>query len=327
MISTIVVTYADRWAFLFLVLQSLQNDSCINEVVLIDNASSYDVSDRCREHGFNKVTVHRNERNLGSAAGFAMGITTACNRGAEFILLLDDDNVPRNNTVTVLKDSHKRLVLKIPSDRLIVTAYRECQHGRFRMPRRPVFMSGHDFLNFNVFNAMHRHLDLIKFETEICSGPEFANHCRGGAYSGMFFSRDVVAHIGLPRTEYVLYFDDIDFVIRTLEAGGVVWLEYNAVIDDIEENYSVSVFNTPILGFVKATSDAKIYYIIRNRAYLDRYVEKKTSFAYRLNKVLFITLVGVCCILLFKWKRLLAIAEACSHAYQGKLGEDPRYTL
>jgi len=327
MIYTVVVTYADRWAYLCLVLKSMQIDSCVNEVILIDNASSYDVSDRCGEHGFNKVTVHRNERNLGSAAGFAMGITIACNRGAEFILLLDDDNVPRNNAVTVLRDTHKRLAQKTPSDRLIVTAYRECQHGRFRMPREPVFMDGHDFLNFNVFNAIHRHLNLIEFETEVCSGPAFAAHCRGGAYSGMFFSREVVEHIGLPKTEYVLYFDDIDFVIRTLEAGGVVWLEYAAVINDIEENYSLSVFKTPILGFVNAASDAKIYYIIRNRAYLDRYVENKASFTYRLNKVLFLTLVGVCCILLFRWKRLLAIAEACSHAYRGRLGENPRYTL
>jgi hypothetical protein len=188
-------------------------------------------------------------------------------------------------------------------------------------------MAGHDFLNFNLFNAILRHCKLIKLEDKLSSGPEFASLSRGGAYSGMMFSKELVHNIGLPKADYVLYFDDVDFVIRILNAGGVVWLDVDSRVEDIIGNYSVSVFKMPVLGFVLAVTDAKIYYIVRNRAYIDRYVEKKRTLPYMINKYIFLILVTIFCLLLFKGNRLITIFEACLHARQGRLGLNPRYPL
>jgi hypothetical protein len=271
--------------------------------------------------------VHRNETNLGSAGAFSQGIAIACNNGADFILLLDDDNLPRDGAIRGLINTYASLSKDVSRDKLVVTAYRECLHSKFRIPLSPIFMAGHDFLNFNLFNAFQRHLKLIKHEEKITSGPEYSMLGRGGAYSGMLFSKALVQNIGLPNADYVLYHDDIDFVIRILNAGGVVWLDIDSIIDDIVTNYSVSVFKIPVLGFVLSESDSKIYYIMRNRAYIDKYVEKRRSLFYNINKMCLILLASFCCIILFKVKRLITIHEACFHAWKGQLGLNPRYPI
>ena len=326
-LAVVIVTYGNRWQYLSAVLKLLDRDDFVSEIVVIDNACFYDVHEFSKATHFNKTKVFRNERNLGSAAGFSKGITIACDNGADILLLLDDDNLPRENTIKGLLETYIRLSKDTPPAKLVVTAYRECQHGKFRVPLKPVFLRGHGFLSFNVFNALQRHLNLISYENIISSGPEFASFRRGGAYSGMLFAKELVQNIGLPNSDYVLYFDDIDFVIRILNAGGVVWLDVDSRIEDIVENYSISVFKTPILGFVLSASDPKIYYMIRNRSYIDSFVEKKESLAYMTNKSIFLMLTTICCILLFKWKRLGTILDACSDARRGKLGLNPRYSL
>lgn len=60
------------------------------EVVLVDNASAHPVLERVRE-AHPEVLTFRNPRNLGYAGGNNAGIRLALERGADFVLLLNND--------------------------------------------------------------------------------------------------------------------------------------------------------------------------------------------------------------------------------------------
>lgn len=325
-LTTVVVTYGNRWQYLKLVLNLLEREDVVDRVVLVDNASDYDLQDYCNKAGIGKILLYRNERNLGSAQAFSLGISIAIENGAEFLLLLDDDNLPRENAIAGLVKTYASLLNKISPDKFAVTAFRECQHG-VRLPLKPLFMHGHDFLNFNIFNAIQRHFKFIALEDRVSSGPDFAAFHRGGPYGGMLFSKALIQNIGLPNPAYVLYRDDVDFIIRILSVGGVVWLDTDSIIDDIIQNYSVSLLKIPILGLVISDDDSKIYYIMRNMAYIDKNVQNKSSIYYKINKFTLIILVSLFCLVMLRFKRLVAIHEACWHARQDLLGLNPRYPI
>lgn len=70
----------------------------IDELLVVDNAASFDVSETLRdalsETCYERTTVLALQHNLGSAGGFAAGLRWAeVHSDCEFIVLLDDDNL------------------------------------------------------------------------------------------------------------------------------------------------------------------------------------------------------------------------------------------
>ncbi|HIJ96531.1 MAG TPA: glycosyltransferase family 2 protein [Desulfuromonadales bacterium] len=326
-ISVVIVTYDDRWQYLYRVLEHLEYNSYVSRVVLIDNASKYSVADRCCESLFKKVSIHRNESNLGSAGGFSKGISLACEKNDSLILLLDDDNLPRPGSIKGLIDTYNDLTENRSYKNIAVLAFRENLHANFKIPKKPVFMHGKDFLCFNIFNAIQRHLKLIKFESIQHSGPEYAVISGGIAYSGIMFSPGLVLDIGLPNSDFILYFDDFEYSIRMLKSGYTIWLDRENSVDDILENYSASAYQIPFWGFWLADSDSKIYYNIRNRVYLDHFLDSKISLPYLLNRTIFLFVFSLICLLTFRLKRLKTFFDACHDGKNGHLGLNNGYPL
>lgn len=326
-VTVVVVTYGDRWEYLSRVLEHLESNHCVFHVVLIDNASKYSVTDKCRESLFHKVSVYRNESNIGSAGGFSQGISIACGGKNELVMLLDDDNLPLSGSIKGLVDTYNRLTGDAQIGEVVLIAYRDSQHAHFRIPISPLFMQGKDFLCFNVFNAIQRHLKLVKTLKELRSGPEYAAMSGGAAYSGMVFSSKIIFEVGLPNSEFILYFDDVEYTKRMLKAGYTIWLDRENLVDDIQINYSASAYKVPFLGFLSADSDSKIYYNIRNRVYLDYYVDHKSSFPYEGNKFIFLLVFTSLCLLTFRLNRLRTIFEACRDGKRGHLGIRDHYPI
>jgi len=326
-LSVVVVTYGDRWQYLCRVLDLLEQDIYVSKVIVIDNASKYCVADYCNKHLFRKIFVYRNKSNLGSSGGFSKGISLACEDNPSLIMLLDDDNLPRPDSIKGLTETYKRLAENDIYKSYIVLAFREVLHHKFRLPIKPMFMHRKDFLCFNVFNAFQRYFKLTKVESNPQSGPEYAEFSGGVAYSGMLFSPGMVSVVGLPETDFVLYFDDFEYSLRMLKAGYTIWLDRQNAVDDLIENYSASAYKTPFLGFLLANSDNKIYYNIRNRVYLDHFVDHKVSVPYVVNKIIFLLIFVLLCLLTLRFKRLKTVIDACHDGQNGHLGLSSGYRI
>ena len=74
-------------------LESLRRlDTPLDEIIVVDNAST-EASARYLREMFPEVTILENQRNLGFAGGNNVGIRYALERGAERVLLLNNDTV------------------------------------------------------------------------------------------------------------------------------------------------------------------------------------------------------------------------------------------
>jgi len=302
-------------------LALLENEQDVSKVTVVDNASQYDVAEACAEEAFSKVQVFRNNRNLGSAGGFSLGINIALQDDRNLIFLLDDDNYPKPNTISGIKDTYNSLVKSYKTNKIVVLAYRDSQHKA--VPIKSPLMSNADFIGFNPFTFFQRRKN--KYIPE--SGPEFAFRMKGAAYGGMLFSSVLVADIGLPNSEFVLYFDDVELTRRMLSSGYVVWLDKEHSVDDVQENFSADAFKTPVYGFVCASSNNKIYYLLRNRIFLDYHLEKKNHPLFIVNCLIFMTLITIVCVVMLKKDRLKAILDAYRDGKKGSLGFNERYPI
>ena len=88
----VTVTYGRRWNYLLQSLQSAFREG-IDSAVVVNNASNDAISDLCTLEFGEKVSVISLVSNTGSANGYNVGMKMALDKGAQYILLLDDDNV------------------------------------------------------------------------------------------------------------------------------------------------------------------------------------------------------------------------------------------
>jgi L-rhamnosyltransferase len=107
-VVAIVVTYQPDTAGLWKLLEAvvLQTDS----VVVVDNGSAEDLVGSLRALDEPRLNVLPLGKNVGIAAAHNAGIHWARQRGAKYVLLMDQDSVPDPGMVTTLKSAHEDLV-------------------------------------------------------------------------------------------------------------------------------------------------------------------------------------------------------------------------
>lgn len=323
-ITVVTVTYGDRWQYLRVLLQLLEKEPLVHDVVVVDNASMQDMATVCVAEGFIKPHVIRLDQNMGSAGGYKAGIEAALALPGDYIVLYDDDVVPTSGSLEHLRQEHNRLTVERSPIAVALISYRESQHGKLIIHRPPLrFMDDH-FLGLNIFNFFERHFSR---QQPIVTSPEAAYQNKGVAYAGLFFHKSLISLIGLPNSNFIVYYDDVEFTSRFLTIGGEIWLDTKAFCEDITDNYSMNIVELPFLGFMFADSDSKVYYLIRNRIYFDRHTLCVRSIATLINMLIFMIVIILLCCITFKIHRLIIILKAIKDGYQGNLGMHPDFPL
>lgn len=98
-ISAVVVAHNPDGGFPRRVVQLHEQVAC---VVLVDNGSQARVAEQIEALKSPEIVVIRNAQNLGVATALNQGVMRARERGAEYVLLLDQDTVPAGNMVAEL---------------------------------------------------------------------------------------------------------------------------------------------------------------------------------------------------------------------------------
>lgn len=99
------------------------------------------------------------------------------------------------------------------------------------------------------------------------------------AYGGFFAHRSVFHQIGLPKQEYVLYQDDLEYKLRLTKSRGKNFLCPNAPIDSQEISWeNLSRYSFGIFAWLRSNEYFRIYYGARNLAYFEKITLIKKSY-------------------------------------------------
>lgn len=164
------------------------------EIIVVDNGST-DNSIKLLKEEFPEVIIIETNNNLGVAAGNNIGIRHAIKRGAEYILLL-------NNDIELDKDLLRILVQKATKQTITVPKI-------YYFDKKRIIWSAGGKVDWNEGRPYHIGIgcpDSSRFNHE--QVVEIAPTCC------MLIHKEVFKNVGLMDEKYFMYYDDTDFCIR-----------------------------------------------------------------------------------------------------------------
>lgn len=193
------------------------------------------VIDNCSPDIFPQDTVHcalgeasivRNSNNLGYSGGMNSGITLALDKGADYVVVVNNDTVFDKAFLTsvthaISKNKHAMLVPKI-----YFYKGTEFHHDRYKEQERgKVIWYAGGRIDWDNVLASHVGVDEVdngQYNEE--KETSFATGCC------IIIPKEVIEKVGMFDNEYYLYFEDIDLSMRVRRAGYGVWFVPDAVL-------------------------------------------------------------------------------------------------
>lgn len=307
-VALLVLTYGNRQRFLERTLEAVARSTRVPDLTLIvDNGCDPVVHLPARPA---PVQVLRLETNLGSAGGYHAGLKHLLEiPGWTHVWMLDDDNAPHPeclNELSVFLDklSENTIAVAHRPDRREFVALLE--NGGQPPPRRNSFQG---------FSLSGRIRDLFH-RAGPRSNPE-AIPLFGFGYGGALVPRAAL-HDGhcLPDPRLFLYHDDSEWAWRLGKSGCRAFLCRTATIEDIDPPWGGFVRNGASPLFSRQTEPRKLWYSLRNRAWLERDMGF-SGLGHDLNAALWIALMSIRTFLAERSvKQILARARLASRAYR-----------
>jgi rhamnopyranosyl-N-acetylglucosaminyl-diphospho-decaprenol beta-1,3/1,4-galactofuranosyltransferase len=266
-VVAVVVTW-NRRVLLDRIVRAVNAQTVLpDELIVVDNASTDGSADMVRAMECPvPLRVVALPTNTGGAGGFHAGLAAACEDGAELVWLMDDDGLPPADCLARLLEYDGRLDFWGPA----VVAEQDPTRLCFpiRLPGRPT--------------VVH---DLADVERAAADGL-----VKGIVipFNGVLVTRELVERIGLPRREFFIWGDDVEYLWRAKRAGARV----GTVVDCHFRHPATDDLGTP-MAFGRSTynhspSDLKHYCLVRNNlTNLREYVGRLGVLAFVLKTVWF----------------------------------------
>lgn len=329
----VTVTYGQRWHLLKQALASAKNEG-IERAVLVDNGAKVNIAELARNEFGAFVDVVTMSRNTGSAGGFKAGMQRALDLGAEYLLLLDDDNELQSGCLATLAATHQKCSGFVPFNNLAVLAYRS---DRQTDVVRNVPSSGMEgnrvaFFNFHFLDIPFKLFRRTPWGRRwIAKRPTLNQVAVAIApYSGMYFHRSVLEVHGLPDERFFLYSDDTDFSYRLTRSGGKIVLAADAKLVDLELSWYVKArFSNTFDELLLGEGDFRAFYSTRNNAYFERHrcSGSGDSIIRSINRVIYLAALRVRAMVIGRKKRFALLLKAIQDGEAGRLGEHPDFPL
>jgi GT2 family glycosyltransferase len=328
-VSIVTVTYGDRWPLLVRVLEYIEADPKIDHVVVIDNGAHIPIAALVERACLRKAIVVRIPRNLGSAAGFKLGIATVLAYDPAWIWLLDDDNLPDPIALDIILRAAAELD---PAERgrTAFVAFRPEHHVAVASGEdvRRCFPPHSSFCGFHVTDIPHKIRRRILRRRPLASREIPARVALPYApYGGLFFHRKLLETIGTPNKELVLYADDTEYSSRIVQSGGRLWLLTGAPIIELEPSWNTKRAGSSFEAWLTGNADFRVFYRARNRAYFDSRVWSRNKMIYRLNRLTYLLILRVFAVRHRRIDRYDLFRRATTLGETGRLGLDDEYPL
>ncbi len=192
---------------------------------MVDNGSTNESISRIRNQ-FDSLTILEVGYNSGFSGGVNFGIDCLKNKNVDYILLLNNDTVVRQNFLT-------ELVQRVSLDEKIGliggTIY-------YFHDRKKIWSAGGSIKKYTkkTFHFGENQIDVGHYDVE--REVDFLSGCC------LLIRREVFEKIGLFDLDYFMYYEDVDFCIRAKEAGFKIIFLPQSVIWHKTGNASVKSF-------------------------------------------------------------------------------------
>lgn len=290
-VTAVFVTYGERSRLLVQsVVAAVQ--AGVDGVVIVSNGCSAETVESIRRGVAPlkaDVEIVLLPRNVGSAGGFGVGITTALSRGS-WVWLLDDDNAPDSAALTALREAASRAGdggLIQPLNAWV--SYRPSRGYQRRIveegwPITAAFPWHGSFMSFHIIQWLLRRV--TRTAPRQCTD---GLHLPYGPYGGLFVHRTTLEAIGLPDEAMVLYVDDTEYTGRIRRSGGRLTLVPASLVRDMEQNwFDAGATSRGPRRLLEARDLTRLYYSVRNRAYFERNIWASKGVAYFVNRTIYL---------------------------------------
>jgi GT2 family glycosyltransferase len=201
--TSIVVLNRDGHEMTAACLRSLLRMEGANfEILVVDNGSS-DGSVEMLPQEFPKITLLPQGHNLGFAAGSNVGMRHALAKGAEFVLLLNNDTI-------VAPDFLREMLAAIQADTRIAAA---CPKIYFAHHSRMLWYAGADF---NLWIGTSKHRGWNKIDRGQFDHHQDITQATGCA---MLIRKSAICDVGLLDEQFWAYVEDLEWSVRALKSG------------------------------------------------------------------------------------------------------------
>jgi GT2 family glycosyltransferase len=297
----VTVTYGERFDFLQSVIEAACKNGILKTFIVSNNAepNSLERIRTLEAESEGSINVIYLPENIGSAGGYKVGLENAANcPDCDFIWLLDDDNQPRENALDELLKHYKELSKTLSPHQLSLLSLREDREQLKRAARMTnayrIFPRTSSFLGFHVLDIPRKFMKALHLNSpeKILESPNSAVEIPFGPYGGLFFHKTLLREIGYPDERFFVYADDTEFTFRLTQRGKKLFLIPSSTILDVDNSWHKKVKGSHFEQLLLGDSDFRIYFSVRNQAYVDRYVWMKNYAVYTLNKLIFLGILS-----------------------------------
>jgi len=239
-VCAVVVTY-NRKELLRECLEALRGQTRkVDHILVVDNAST-DGTEEVLRAEFPEVEVLRLPENQGSSGGFHEGMKRAYEEGFDWLWLMDDDTIPRQEAL----------------EELLLGAER----AEGVLGRKPGFLSSRALWTdgrphpMNLQSLRKDPPDLLFALLEVGLAP-----IRGASFVSLLVYGGAVAEYGYPRKEFFVWNDDVEYTHRITRKGVGVLAPKSIVVHKSKSAY------TPYQ--LKGKDVERYFFEVRNKIWL-----------------------------------------------------------
>jgi len=196
------------------------------DIIIVDNGSKniFKLPENLNQKN---IKLIRSETNTGFSGGNNIGIKEALERGADYILIINNDTiVDPEMIVNLLEVLESKPEIGVTTPKIYFAKGREYHKDKYtKEDLGKVFWFAGGSTDWNNVMSIHRGIDEVDHgQYDKIEETEFATGCC------MMFKREVLEKIGLFDDRYFLYYEDADLNERTRRAGYEIYYVPTAVL-------------------------------------------------------------------------------------------------
>lgn len=204
-IMAVVVTYNRKSLLMECIDAILSQTKKVDRIILIDNASTDGTQQAVMERGYldNGIIDYRlMDINLGGAGGFYEGVKIAMASGADWIWIMDDDTIPRPESLNAMISKAER----VPN----ASYFASCVVGSKGEPMNVPTIDTRKSLNGYPDWYLNFYEGMIKIEA--------------ATFVSLLLNGKAISKCGLPCKELFIWGDDTEYTRRLTQYAGSAYL-------------------------------------------------------------------------------------------------------
>ena len=235
-VVAVIVTF-NRKILLKECLYSLLNQSlALDRIIIIDNHSTDETEAYIQQERVSEKIIYKYlENNVGGAGGFNIGIKEAVKYEPDYIWIMDDDTIPKENALQKLMDSANEL----GDDFGFLASKVIWKDGT------PCLMNIPKVHKDWIYQSSSLQKNMIRVES--------------ASFVSLFVKKAVVAECGFPIKEFFIWGDDLEYTRRISEKYVNYYCEESIVMHKMQQNERTDIFSD------SGTRLKRYEYMYRNR--------------------------------------------------------------